>query len=124
MSEDKEVQPKDSVPAAWQWRETISIEDTINFLNELLRIDSKAVKSLIDLRVECNEQLAKHPTVQVRITPPYLKDRYDVGLLGILNGLFGINEAYFGPIVVVINDDTGELVEFRRTTAKDWSNDK
>jgi len=88
MSEDKEVQSKESTPAASQWRETVSIDDTIVFLNELLKIDKSAINSLMNSRVECNEELAKHPTVQVgsrnRIMPPYPGGNipgYDVGLL-------------------------------------------
>jgi hypothetical protein len=66
--------------------------------------------NLIDARVTCNEALADHPTIQVG----QQDGSYQVGLLGILNGLFGINDAGWGPITAHI-DSTGGTLEFKRT---------
>lgn len=65
----------------------------VEFLNELITIDPTAVNALVNARVECNAQLAYHPTVQAGVKD----DKYQVGLLGILNGFFGAFD--FGPRV-------------------------
>lgn len=89
--------------------EYVTAVGVIDFLNELVKIDAGALKMLIDHRVICNEELALHPTVQVRETD----DCYLVGMLGILNGLFGVDENEIGFITAVFQE--GELVEFVKT---------
>ena len=66
----------------------ITAKDVVNFLNTLLSIDHNAMVKLYNSKIECNRELAEHPTVQVRADTP--DGPYWVGLLGILNGLFGI----------------------------------
>lgn len=80
--------------------ETISIDDAITYLNELIALDKPAIAALIANRVPCNEALANHPTVQVSKQ----NDGYHVGMLGILNGLFGVDDTEWGPIVFVFED--------------------
>jgi len=76
----------------------ITPEDAIKVLNEALGCDHDAIKALIECRVSCNEELANHPTIQVRAYDP---EGYKVGLLGILNGLFGSDkETGYGYISV------------------------
>jgi hypothetical protein len=62
----------------------IKADDLIKQLNALCEVDSKALQSLIKLRVPCNEVMAKHPTVQVDGNNV---NGYTVSLLGIINGL-------------------------------------
>lgn len=62
------------------------VDDVIKFLNELLELDRPAIAALIANRVPCNEALGMHPTVQVGAQ----HGGYHVGLLGILNGYFGV----------------------------------
>jgi hypothetical protein len=61
------------------------VTHAISVLNEALERDPEAITRLINMRVECNERLAAHPTVQVGV--------YDgihrVGVLGLLNGALG-----------------------------------
>ena len=87
----------------------VSPQDAIDFLNELVALDKEAIHNLVETRVWCNYQLAKHPTVQMH-------KQYQVGLLGILNGLFGTfdsgDKAGWGPIVGCFDDDTGKLMKF------------
>lgn len=101
-------------------RETLSLDGTIRFLNGLVRLDRKAMDRLLAARVPCNTKFAKHPTVQVGC-----KRRGEriwecrVGLLGVLNGLFGIygpnsKRPWFGPIMAVMSDK-GRLLRFQRT---------
>jgi len=95
---------------------TLTVDTAIEFLNELLRADPQAVSALIETRVPCNQELADHPTVQVRSYG--LNGGYQVGLLGILNGLFGVDEEGWGPIAAQYdeNDDT-TVIGFVRSDA-------
>lgn len=69
---------------------TISLQQVVDVLNEILAADPRAVHLLIEHRVRCNRALADHPTVQVGITC-YAESEatYEVGLLGIINGICG-----------------------------------
>lgn len=91
-------------------KETVSLDETIAYLNELIEIDKPAIAALIANRVPCNEQLANHPTVQVVCQ----NDGYWVGFLGILNGLFGASDKnQWGPIAFVF--EGGDLLRVERT---------
>jgi len=93
-------------------RQSVTYDDVIEFLNELLEIDAEAVKQLVESRVPCKMLLAEHPTVQVRAQD----DEHWVGLLGILNGLFGTYRDGCGPIAVCYEEF--EVVGFTRTRPK------
>ncbi len=80
----------------------------IDYLNGLVELDQEAMQELIDHRVDCNKQLADHPTCRVKAEPDC---DYGVGMLGVLNGLFGIDPDSWGPIAAVFEDD-GTLLRF------------
>ena len=86
----------------------------IEYLNELVRLDRKAVQSLICTRVPCNAALAGHPFVQVHVVAMCAT----VGLLGVLNGFCGTIEEErlkgYGPIMAVYGDE-GKLLRFARS---------
>lgn len=86
--------------------ETITLTETIKLLNGLLALDRPAIAALVANRVPCNDALAAHESVQVQ--PQH--GGHHVGLLGILNGLWGTFNGVDGPIAVVW--DNGYLVEF------------
>lgn len=88
---------------------TVSLEETIDFLNDAIRTDSKAMENLFESRVLCNQEMADHPTIQVMS----LDGKYLVGLIGILNGLFGVDEYGWGPIAAVWDD--GGLIGVRKS---------
>ena len=67
----------------------------IDTLNGLVKLDREAIEKLILHRVECNEELSNHPTVQVRQEQ---KNEYSLGTLGLLNGLVGIQDDGWGYI--------------------------
>lgn len=91
-------------------KESVSIDETIALLNELIQIDANAVAALIANRVPCNEEMANHPTVQCGAQ----HGGFHVGMLGVINGLFGIYEGSgWGPIMFVFDDDCN-LVRFER----------
>lgn len=80
----------------------ISARDVVDYLNELLGLDLVAISSLIETRVLCNKLLADHPTVQV--VPNETGNV--VGLLGILNGLFGVKKDFTGYIGAQMEGNT------------------
>lgn len=86
-------------------RNAITPEDLCTLLNEASAIDRRAIASLFEVRMPCNGQLGDHPTIQVARIPSNIIDvtngedapsSYAIGLLGLLNGLFGTFES--GPL--------------------------
>jgi hypothetical protein len=94
-------------------KSSITIEEAVDFLNELRVTDAAAIQSLFSMRTSCNEKMADHPTVQVGTigTSTY----YIVGLIGIINGLFGVDDDGIGRITVDYTD--GQIDRFRLTDA-------
>ncbi len=72
-------------------RKPVTIEAAVGFLNELVDTDAEALAKLIDYRVECSDDLGEHPTIQVGHIDYDPANPLEVGMLGILNGLFGIH---------------------------------
>lgn len=90
----------------------------VSLLNELLELDRRAVEALILHRVTCNSALAEHSTVQVSDTGERRSSllamgspRYQVGILGVLNGLCGTFDdgpkTGLGPITAIFDDTSG-----------------
>lgn len=94
---------------------TITIDDVIRVLNEMVEADRAAAAALIANRVPCNEKLANHPSIQVSAQ----HGGFHVGLLGVLNGLFGTYEDGMGPIAAFFVEVDGQnfhdLQKFGRT---------
>jgi hypothetical protein len=87
---------------------TVNVDDLISFLNEALELDRKAISSLFLHRVRCSEALAEHPTIQISA---YCK----VGMIGVLNGLFGIRENGWGELCAVWDEENNVILSFERT---------
>lgn len=90
--------------------ESVTIDRAVELLNQCFEADPNAMHNLVETRVDCSESLAAHPTVQV-----CGKETPQVGLLGILNGLFGVDERGFGPITAMYDLETDRLVGFAKT---------
>jgi len=99
-------------------RKNISIADALNVLNRAVKADPEAMAALRAAKVPCNDELAKDEEIQVSMDqipgavhdvweddePVEVGGRkvYKVGFLGVLNGLFGIDERTgFGAIAAV-----------------------
>lgn len=85
------------------------VERTVDLLNELLEVDPVAVHQLVESRVSCSHALSWHPTVQVHgdgLTA-------SVGILGVLNGLCGVDSDGWGAVAAVFEED-GTLSGFAR----------
>lgn len=95
--------------------EWVTVEGVIDFLNELVKLDKLALERVMLHRVPCNNALADHPTVQVGYGPPGSLPPWEVGMLGILNGLFGVSGDGYGFITAVIDNDGERPIEFVRT---------
>ena len=98
---------------------TITPQEAVNFLNELIALDGRLVTALFMRRLICGQEWADHPTVQVRRVaevqePPNDFAVYEVGMLGILNGMFGVDEKGWGAIVAHL-DDADQIVRFNIT---------
>lgn len=90
-------------------KKSVTQTDVVKLLNEMLLKDPKCVKKLFEHRVPCNGAISCHPTIQVLILEN--QDGPLVGLLGILNGLFGIGDDGFGAFAMEIDDD-GNILKF------------
>ncbi len=84
-----------------------TIYNVVAFLNSLLEYDREALQALCFKCVMCNEKLGEHPTVQTDLNV----GMYSVGLVGVLNGLFGVDSEGWGAIAATV-DDEGKLVGF------------
>lgn len=82
------------------WKNSVTPAEVVDLLNDLMRRDFAAVRALFELRVSCNAELASHPTVQVKFEDAggEAPIQFNVGLLGILNGLFGVDDQKRGVI--------------------------
>lgn len=89
--------------------DTEAIDQAVEVLNRIHKADPSVLDSLIRYRVPCNEELANDPTVQVRVH----HEVTDVGILGIINGLFGVDENNWGYIYANFNG-MGYLENFTR----------
>lgn len=95
-----------------------SIDQAIDVLNDMLRLDPHATERMFFHRFFCGEALAEHPTIQAGVW----HDANYVSVLGLINGLFGVDETGWGPITMVSDNYTGKILGFRRTTG--WPNRK
>ena len=73
----------------------------VRFLEELIDLDADAMSALVAARVPCSAAFVDHLTVQVDLTP----ERFEVGLLGILNGLCGTFRDGTGAVAVIVEED-------------------
>lgn len=64
-------------------------ERIVDLMNQALSADPDAVNILCGFRIPCNALLGEHPTIQTGYLDDDAKAGYEVGLLGILNGIAG-----------------------------------
>lgn len=95
----------------------VTPQDVVDFMNRLIEIDPEAIAKLVEEKVTCNDALASHSTVQVQL----YNENEDasgepeprVGIVGILNGIFGVFEdgpnKDFGTIAYKIDDSTNNI---------------
>ena len=93
-------------------KKTITPLNACDLLNEFLALDPECAQALMFHREKCNDTLASHPTIQVQ---QYIDDKFPkVGLLGLINGMFGVRDDGRGAICAIV-DDTGKITGFKLT---------
>lgn len=84
---------------------SVTPEHAVKILNEALDADPVAINELFRHRTSCNDALAGHASIQVGAYP---EDKYPatqtVGLLGLLNGIFGTKPDGDGHIQSEVED--------------------
>lgn len=86
----------------------------VNVLNRLLEADRPAMTALVNLRVPANKALEDDPTAQCGSLP--LSQAATIGLVGVLNALFGTTPTGQGRIMVQCDPKTGEVEYFMLVT--------
>ena len=95
----------------------------VALLNGLLEHAGPAVSSIFAMRAvvaDQNDWLRNHPTIQAGVPSLAVgnEDADDndgtlsLGVLGILNGIFGADENSVGYIGMIVSDDHSEVLEF------------
>lgn len=85
-------------------KQSVTPQEVCDLLNELLKLDYDCIHKLLSHREVCNDLVANHPTVQVQ---QRCGDEFpSVGIVGIINGLFGISEEGMGALCYEIDDDS------------------
>lgn len=83
---------------------TVTVEHAVEVLNRALDADPDAISELIFTRVPCNDALADDPTIQVGAREHKgapVPGTTEVGILGIINGIFGVHPGTgYGRIAV------------------------
>jgi hypothetical protein len=98
-----------------------AIDHAIEVLNEALKLDVRALRELFHARVFVNRDLAHHAKIQVIGKPEEVST---MGVLGLINGLFGVSKSGWGYITAVYedtdteNDVASKIALFRRTDNK------
>ena len=93
---------------------SITIQELVDFLNSLLLIDPNTISALFSLRLGCNEALANHETVQIGVLG---NTHCMAGIIGILNGAFGVDEYDWGHISASYKN--GMITKFEALTSKE-----
>ena len=96
-------------------RNEVTVDQVVELLNAALLLDRTAITNLVQTRVDCNKKMAGHQTIQVGLAPGVDPDDknllYEVGILGLINGLFGIDERQWGAIAAEM-DKAGHVMQF------------
>lgn len=71
----------------------------IDLMNDLHQRDPSAIDTLMRFRVMANDALGDHPTVQVAAE----SNGCSLSILGILNGLCGVDARGYGPVTMCVN---------------------
>ena len=102
-------------PWDYGYRDRVSLTQAVILLNELVKADPETMQALLEARVPCGASLARHPSIQL-----LMKDgRPRVGLLGVLNSLFGKGADGQAQIIAESDGTNGRLCHF--WTREDWN---
>ena len=92
----------------------VTVDEALAVLNRALANDPDCLNALMVLEVECNDAMGDDPTIQVG--PSFVGDEPLVlRFLGLLNGIFGVDERGIGHLAMCWDDDPKRLARFMRT---------
>jgi len=91
----------------------------VALLNRALKHDPKAMFELVEHRVAVTEAMVKDETIQCVRVDGLKKAGHEVGLLGIINGIYGTRKDGQGWIAARFGDDGASLLEFVVNKPKD-----
>jgi len=91
-----------------------AVERAIKVLNRALNEDCMVLSEMLLTRYRCNSALAVDDTVQTE-SKKGARVSHSVSAMGLINGLFGVDEHGYGPITMIVNDEETGIIEFCRT---------
>lgn len=103
----------------WTGEETIAVKDVIAMLNEIHQLDPELTTNMVLHRFPCNEGVKNHKTVQAHCYGDASVENPKVGIVGLLNGILGIDSNHFGPVAANFEKDGGPLLGFKMTDTDD-----
>jgi len=75
-------------------KQTTTVQEVVELLNDLTKRDREGMETLVNTRVSVEAPIADHSTVQVMVhKADDGRTLYLIGALGLLNGLFGVDES-------------------------------
>ena len=86
------------------------ITRAIEVLNDALARDPDAITRLVNMRVDCNEALSAHPTIQIGVYGGV----HRVGVLGLINGALGDSPSGVIGAQGRMDGETGRFLKVRR----------
>lgn len=95
-------------------KKSITPQDACNLLNEFFKLDPKSAMALTLHHEKCNQKIIDHPSIIVAEH----KNGAGIGLLGIINGMFGVRKDGMGPICGEFNDNGTKIIRFKLTPKK------
>ena len=99
----------------WTGFESITINQILEVLNEMVGIDPEFTKKLMTTRFPCNHEMRDHKSIQVHCYDKASVEKPEAGFLGVLNGLIGIDRNHFGAVSAIYNDNDGSIQGFNLT---------
>jgi len=79
-------------------KEFVGLEEAIDTLNRLISLDKAAATCLVDTRIPCSVDVALDETIQAGFHVDY---EATIGMLGVINGIFGVDSDGNSPIVAL-----------------------
>jgi hypothetical protein len=90
-------------------KQSITVDEVIAYLNELNILDPQAIYNLFNHREACYDNFDLYPSILTL----YKGGQSHLGILGIMNGMFGLNAEGKGQITALIGDC--EITSFVKT---------
>ena len=91
-------------------KKQVAPQEVVDFLNEALKLDKNCIETLFNYGVDCNESIVNHPTIQCGKYGDMKNPR--LRFVGLLNGIFGVDENGYGCIAMSLDDETNKLQKF------------